>query len=62
LTLDGLEAEQGMLAQRIERFGALSDPMEIWRALGLSEAQAHAVPMLEAAQFVALTTTHRVKG
>jgi malonate decarboxylase beta subunit len=62
LTLAGLEAEQAMLAQRIDRFGAVADPLEIWRALGLSEAQAHDVPMLEAAQFVALAATHRVKG
>jgi malonate decarboxylase beta subunit len=62
LTLAALEAEQGMLAQRIERFGKLHDPQEIWQALGLSQQQAQDVAMLEAAEFVALADAYRVKG
>lgn len=62
LTLAELEAEQALLAQRIERFGAASDPLQIWTALGLSQAQAESLPMLEADDFVALAVNYRVKG
>ena len=59
LTLKGLEAEQEVLRQRIERFGAARDPMEIWEALGVAEPEA--VPMLEAQPFVAMADAHRVR-
>ncbi|TWC71811.1 biotin-independent malonate decarboxylase subunit beta [Herbaspirillum sp. SJZ099] len=59
LTLQGLEAEQEALRQRIARFGQAHDPMEIWKALGI--AQPEAVPMLEAEPFVALADAHRVR-
>ncbi len=62
LTLAGLEAEQAMLTQRIARFGTLSEPQDIWVALGLSATQAQQVPMLEADAFVALAANYRVKG
>lgn len=62
LTLAALEAEQTMLAERIRRFGAAVDPLEIWTGLGLSEAQSHDVAMLEADAFVALAAAYRVKG
>jgi len=60
LTLQGLEAEQAMLQQRLERFGDAVDPQDIWRALGVAAPQELA--MLEADQFVAMTEPHRVRG
>ncbi|WP_343586955.1 biotin-independent malonate decarboxylase subunit beta [Herbaspirillum sp.] len=59
LTLQGLEAEQEVLRQRIERFGDTRDPMEIWEALGVAAPEA--VPMLEAQPFVAMADAHRVR-
>lgn len=50
LTLDALEREQQLLASRIERFGALRDPSDIWQALGMPDA--HNVPVLAAPAFV----------
>jgi malonate decarboxylase beta subunit len=58
LTLDALEAEQTMLQQRIERFGHLRDPAEIWAALGLAAAQD--IPMLDIASFTAAAAPHRL--
>ena len=52
LTLDALEREQAMLGERIERFGALRDPLDVWRALGIAEPER--VPMLDAAEFIAI--------
>jgi malonate decarboxylase beta subunit len=60
LNLAGLEQEQAMLGERIERFGAMSDPLEIWAALGVE--QPAAIPMLEAAQFIATAGPHRLGG
>jgi malonate decarboxylase beta subunit len=57
LTLDALEAEQRMLGSRIERFGGLEDPLEIWEALGIAEP--HLVPLLEIDAFRALADGHR---
>jgi len=34
LTLDAVEKEQAMLAQRLEAFGTLRDGLDVWRALG----------------------------
>lgn len=59
LSLDSLEAEQAMLAQRIERFGGARDPMEIWQSLGIDAPQT--VPMLDAAAFAALAASHRLE-
>lgn len=59
LSLALLEAEQAMLAQRIERFGRAQDPMEIWQLLGVDTPQT--VPMLDAAAFVALADAHRLE-
>lgn len=58
LTLDALEREQAMLAGRLERFGALAEPMEIWRALGIAHPEQ--VPMLDAEKFVELAADARV--
>ena len=49
-----------MLGERIERFGAMTDPLEIWAALGVE--QPAAIPMLDAAQFVAAAGPHRMGG
>ena len=60
LNLAELEREHAMLAERIVRFGALSDPLEIWAALGIEEPAA--IPMQDAAQFVAAASKHRLGG
>jgi malonate decarboxylase beta subunit len=57
LTLEALEAEQRMLASRIERFGGLEDPLEIWEGLGIEDA--HSVPLLETDAFRELANRHR---
>jgi len=57
LTLEALEVEQGMLADRLERFGGLEDPLEIWEGLGIAEP--HAVPLLEIDAFRELADGHR---
>ena len=60
LCLAELDQEQAMLGERIERFGAMSDPLEIWAALGVE--QPAAIPMLDAAQFVAVASPRRLGG
>ena len=60
LTLEGLEREQLLLGERIERFGALADPIDIWGALGIGDPQA--LPMLSADEFAAVATSHRLGG
>jgi malonate decarboxylase beta subunit len=60
LSLQELEHEQAMLGERIERFGAMTDPLEVWAALGVE--QPSAIPMLDAAQFVAAAGPHRMGG
>jgi malonate decarboxylase beta subunit len=50
LTLEALEAEQEMLSQRIERFGTLRDPLDIWMALGMADPER--VPMLDVDSFI----------
>jgi malonate decarboxylase beta subunit len=51
LTLAELEQEQAQLASRIERFGHVREPYELWRAIGVIEPEA--LPLMEAADFVA---------
>jgi malonate decarboxylase beta subunit len=60
LTLAALEQEQTMLAERLERFGAIAEPMEIWRALGIGDPAS--VPMLEAEAFTEMAAAHRLGG
>jgi malonate decarboxylase beta subunit len=60
LSLAELEQEQTMLGQRIDRFGAMTDPLDIWSALGV--AQPDAIAMLEAGEFVAAAAPHRMGG
>jgi malonate decarboxylase beta subunit len=57
LSLEELEREQAMLGARLERFGALSEPMDIWRALGIKEPAQ--LPMLDSEQFVQQVATAR---
>lgn len=52
LSLSALEAEQAMLAQRIERYGQLRDPVDIWSAMGIADAAN--LPMLDVDQFIAV--------
>ena len=60
LTLDALEAEQRMLAGRLERFGGADDAQDIWTALGVPEPQR--LPLLDAADFMRLAAKHRAGG
>lgn len=57
LSLDALEAEQQMLAQRIERYGQLRDPVDIWSAMGIADAAN--IPMLDVDQFIAVAGQRR---
>jgi malonate decarboxylase beta subunit len=57
LTLAGLEAEQHMLASRLQRFGEVEDPLEIWEGLGVERPQD--VPLLEVDAFRELAARHR---
>jgi malonate decarboxylase beta subunit len=59
LTLAALEAEQDMLAQRLERFGGLEEPMQIWTALGIAEPRS--LPLLEAGPFVEQVAAYRIR-
>ena len=47
-----LKAEQTRLEDRLHRFGACRDAVDIWRSLGISEAEA--VPAMDVADFIAL--------
>ena len=58
LTLASLEAEQAMLEQRIERFGGLREPADIWSALGIAAPQD--VPMLDIDSFIAAAGPYRL--
>ncbi|NRR30800.1 biotin-independent malonate decarboxylase subunit beta [Oxalobacteraceae bacterium] len=58
LTLAALEQEQQMLDERIERFGAMRDPLEIWRALGIADAAG--LPVLEIDAFIDSAAAHRL--
>lgn len=58
LTLAALEAEQQFLQTRIDRFGAATDPLDIWSGIGVADAAQ--LPMLEADAFVAATAELRL--
>jgi malonate decarboxylase beta subunit len=58
LTLEALEAEQHMLEQRIARFGALPDPVDIWSAMQI--ANAADIPMLDVDSFIAAADPRRM--
>ncbi|MBC7413761.1 MAG: biotin-independent malonate decarboxylase subunit beta [Herminiimonas sp.] len=58
LSLEALEAEHLMLQQRLERFGDLTEPADIWAALGIAQPQQ--LPMLEADAFLRAAAAHRL--
>jgi malonate decarboxylase beta subunit len=58
LTMDALEAEQQMLAERLQRFGGADDALDIWTALGVPEPRQ--MPLLDAASFMQLAASHGV--
>ena len=58
LTLEALTAEQELLEQRLVRFGAMTEPVDIWTALGVPDAAN--LPMLDADDFIAVAATHRM--
>ena len=60
LTLEDLEAEQRLLAERLQRFGDADDAQDIWTALGVPDAQR--LPLLDAAGFMQLAASHRAGG
>jgi malonate decarboxylase beta subunit len=60
LTLEALEQEQAMLADRIERFGALPDPLDVWAALGMQDPSG--IAMLDIEQFTAAADGRRAGG
>lgn len=57
LTLEALEAEQQMLASRLQEFGALPDPVDIWSAMRMPDAAN--IPMLDVDSFIAASATRR---
>jgi malonate decarboxylase beta subunit len=58
LSLADLETEQDLLEQRLQKFGELSDPLQIWAELGISNPEM--LPMLEAEAFARLVEEHRI--
>ena len=60
LTLEALEREQAMLTERIVRFGALPDPADIWRELGMPEPER--IAMLDIAPFIDAAADRRAGG
>ena len=60
LTLEALENEQTMLAERLRDFGDVHEPLDMWARLGVAEPAK--VPMLEAAEFIARTAAYRRGG
>lgn len=57
LEWNALEAEHRMLEERLRKFGSLTDPMQIWSALGVPDAVQ--IPMLEADTFRAMADRYR---
>jgi malonate decarboxylase beta subunit len=49
---DVLKAEQTRLEQRLQRFGACADAVDVWRAKGVANVEA--VPAMSASDFIAL--------
>jgi malonate decarboxylase beta subunit len=52
--LDVLKAERARLESRLARFGNFADATDIWKAEGLSDAEADAVPAMPAQEFITL--------
>ena len=51
-TLEALLAEHTALTRRLARFGQCKDALDIWRELGIAEAEA--VPLQDAKDFLAV--------
>ena len=60
LTLEALEQEQAMLTDRIARFGALTEPADIWRELGMPDPAG--IAMLEITPFIEAAAGRRAGG
>lgn len=58
LSLSELEAEQDLLTQRLQKFGAESEPQNIWAQLGI--AAPDKLALLEADAFVQIAVAHRM--
>jgi malonate decarboxylase beta subunit len=58
LTMEELEREQALLAERIARLGDVPDPFEAWSRLGVQDARG--VPLLDAEEFMAMASAHRM--
>lgn len=58
LTLEALELEHEMLRHRLEAFGSLADPMDIWRSLRIESPAA--IPLLDPDAFVDSAGKHRI--
>ena len=54
VTLEALEQEHAMLADRLDRFGQCTDSAQVWQALGIADTRA--VPELDARGVRALQT------
>jgi len=54
---DVLKAEQARLEERLQRFGACDDAVDIWRTLGISEAET--VPVMDVLDFIALANRNQ---
>ncbi|MTV36685.1 biotin-independent malonate decarboxylase subunit beta [Duganella radicis] len=57
LTLEALESEQKMLEARLNNYGGLHDPIDIWSAMRMPDAAN--IPMLDVDSFVAASATRR---
>ncbi|WP_420473955.1 biotin-independent malonate decarboxylase subunit beta [Noviherbaspirillum sp. ST9] len=58
LTLEALEREHEMLSHRLDAFGNVVDPMDIWTSLGIEAPGA--VPLLDPDAFVDRVGEHRI--
>ncbi|MCU6434497.1 biotin-independent malonate decarboxylase subunit beta [Undibacterium sp. Jales W-56] len=58
LTMEALEREQELLTARISSFGDLPDPLAIWHAMGMGDADN--IPMLEISEFISKAQDHRL--
>lgn len=57
LSLEALEAEHAALADRLDRFGAARDALDIWADLGIAAPER--LPILDTAAFLAATAGKR---
>lgn len=58
LTLEALEAEQQMLEARLNNYGTLHDPIDIWTAMQMPDAAN--IPMLDVDSFIAAAAKRRL--